>query len=243
MADCELTFVERRSIDVRRARHQHAAYRRALEAAGLELLVLEADDRFADCPFVEDIALDLGDGLRILCNPGAPSRRGERDAVRAALEGLGPLVEMPESLMLDGGDVLAIRDRLYVGRSTRTDDAALRWLAETTGKPVIGVELRGVLHLKTGVTALDDDTLLASGGAVDLSAFDGFEVLFAAEPNVLRLPDRLLVQPECAALLRARGYPIDVVDISELAKAEAGLTCLSVVLCGSRGSYFQAKTR
>lgn len=138
---------------------------------------------------------------------------------------------MPSDLTLDGGDVLLFRDTLYVGRSTRTSEDALAWLTRTTGRDVVGVELHGVLHLKTGVTALNDDTLLVAPGAVDLSPFGG-DVTVLEHPacNAVRLPDRLLVDPDVAPHLRERGFDVVPVAIPELARAEAGLTCLSVLL-------------
>jgi dimethylargininase len=142
-----------------------------------------------------------------------------------------PLVEMPPELTLDGGDVLAFRDTLFVGRSTRTSEAARSWLARVTGRRVVGVDLHGVLHLKTGIVALDDDTLLTAPGAVDLDPFGaGITVIEHPACNAVRLPDRLLVDPSVQVLLQDRGYRTAAVAIPQLARAEAGLTCLSVLL-------------
>jgi dimethylargininase len=96
---------------------------------------------------------------------------------------------------------------------------------------VVGVGLDAVLHLKTGVVALDDDTLLAAPGAVEIAAFGaGVTVIEHPACNAVRLPDRLLVDPAVEPLLRDRGYPAHAVGIPQLAKAEAGLSCLSVLL-------------
>ncbi len=230
LESCQLTHLERHTIDIALARRQHASYCQALRSAGLQLIELDSDAALPDCPFVEDLALDLGGGLRVLCRPGSAARRGERAEVRRVLQELGDVVEMPSELHCDGGDVLQVGGRIFVGRSTRSDPAAVEWLAAVSGRAVTPVELDGVLHLKTGVTALDDRTLLVAPGRVDTQAFAGFELVPADEPNVLRLPDRLLARPETASLLLERGYRVDSVDISELARAEAGLTCLSVLL-------------
>ncbi len=231
---CELTWQERAAIDVGEARREHEGYRRALREAGLEVIAIDADEAFPDCPFVEDLLVDAGTGPRVLCRPGAASRRGEAAGVEAALaarDGDGvPLARMPDSMTLDGGDVLRFRDVLYVGRSTRTDEAARRWLAEVTGLPVVGVGLHGVLHLKTGVVALDDDTLLAAPGAVDLDAFGAPRVVLHPACNARRLPDRVLVEPAALAAVRDAGFDAVPVPIGEFSKAEAGLTCLSVLL-------------
>ena len=232
IADCELTWLERGSIDLERARRQHAGYLAALRRAGLELIELPADDACPDCCCVEDLVLDLGDGLRILTTPGAESRRRERPPVAAAMEALGPLLRMPEELSLDGGDVLQAGGRIFVGRSHRTSDEAITWLAEVAPREVVPVDLDGVLHLKSGVTALDDRTLLHLGRGIDLAPLRGFELLVHPAPNVVRLPDRLLAFPSAAPLLRARGHRVEAVDVSELGKAEAALTCMSVLFSG-----------
>jgi dimethylargininase len=229
---CQLTWQQRRPIDPAAARREHAACRAALEEAGYELIVLAADEACPDCCFVEDVVLDLGDGLRILTTPGAASRRAEVPPVRRAVEALGPLRSLPAGLSLDGGDVLQAGGRVFVGRSTRTDDGAIEWLAGVSPRPVVPVALRGVLHLKTGVTALDDSTLIVAPGAVDLEAMPGFEIVEHPQPNVLRLADRLVASPETAPLLRSLGHDVVEVAMPELARAEAGLTCMSVLLSG-----------
>ena len=240
LADCELTCIERLPIDGEAARAEQAALRRALEEAGIAVIELPADEACPDCAFVEDLVVVL-DERRILTNPGAPSRRPERAAVADLLGTLGPWTSLPEGLRLDGGDVLQIADRIFVGRSSRSDPAAARWLGEQAGRPVVPVELRGVLHLKTGATALDDRTILAAPGAVDEAAFEGLEILHtppgeARAANVLRLPDRLLADagaPGTLALLRDRGHQVVPLPIDHIARAEAGLTCLCVLLPGS----------
>jgi len=254
---CELTWIDREPIDLDRANAQHRAYRDALDAAGLRVVALPATHELPDSCFVEDLLLDLGD-VRILTSPGADSRQPEREAMRAAFEagaplaGCGPLVEMPDGLRLDGGDVLAIRDLVYVGLSTRTDRDAVEWLAQQTARKVLGVPLEGALHLKTAVSALSENVLVLTPGAVEERWFPWFDLIrtpAGEEPaaNALRLPPRLevvdannrderaLMDARCTrSIACARRWGIDVtpVDISEFAKAEAGLTCLSVILEG-----------
>lgn len=227
-ADCEITWIERCTPDVELARAQHRAYVAAIEAAGVEVVQLPADPAHPDCIFVEDIALELGH-LRVLTSPGADSRRGERAAVAAVL---GDHVVMPPELRLDGGDVIRIGERVWVGRSTRTQEAAIQWLGEVSGLDVRGVDLHEVLHLKTAATALDDSTLLCWKGSVDESVFEGLEVIHTDGPNVLRLPDRVLVRAGTgtAEIARSRGHQVVELDISQFTLAEASLTCMSVLL-------------
>ncbi len=254
---CELTWLERQPIDLDRARAQHRAYKAALVEAGLDVLELPADHALPDSCFVEDLIIDLGE-VRVLTRPGAASRRPERAAIIEAfapggpLDAHGPLIDMPTGLRLDGGDVLMVRDRMFVGLSSRTDGAAVAWLAAQGSRPVVGVHVCGALHLKTAVTALTDNALIANPQAVDLRPFLYFDVLQVrpgeeAAANALRLPPRLdLVGPDerdervfmdarcvhAIACARRWGVEVTPVDISEFAKAEAGLTCLSVVLGG-----------
>ncbi len=252
---CEVTHIERQPIDPDRARAEHAAYVEALSALGADLVVLPQDDLLPDSVFVEDLLVDLGDAV-VLTNPGAPSRRPERDAVRAAfapggvLAHHGPLVEMPDDLHLDGGDVLQVRGAVFVGRSTRTHLPAIEWLGTVTARSVIPVEVKGALHLKTAVTAATENLLVLDPDAVDRSVFRFIDVVMVPEgeeaaANVLRVPprrervtpddrdERVLVPAGCpgtVAALRRWGVQVSEVAIPQLARAEAGLTCMSVLL-------------
>ena len=144
-------------------------------------------------------------------------------------------VPMPDGLRLDGGDVLQVAGRVFVGLSTRTDRGAVRWLESVVGRPVERLEVAGALHLKTVLSAVDDGTLLAAPGAPRPDGFDVIEVPADEAPaaNVLRLPDgTLLIQagfPATEARLRDRGVQVRPVALDQFARAEAGPTCLSVL--------------
>ena len=247
--------MDRVPIDLDRAQAQHRAYIEALAGAGLDVIELPALDALPDSCFVEDVLVDLGD-VRVLTRPGAPARLPEREAMRRAfdgpLAGPTPLVELPEGLRLDGGDVLQVRDVVFVGLSSRTDRDAVAWLATQTELQVLGVPIDGALHLKTAVTALTDNVLVADAESVDGRAFGAFDVAWVhrderAGANALRLPPRLdwvhsdarderaMMNARCTHAIRcAQRWGVEVipVDISEFEKAEAGLTCLSVLLWG-----------
>ncbi len=255
IARCEVTWIAREPIDADRARAQHAGYVQTLRACGVVVVELPEDPDHPDSVFVEDLLIDLGD-VRVLTAPGAPSRRGERAGVRAAfqpggpLADWGPLVEMPESLRLDGGDVLRTRDGVFVGVSSRTDRDAIAWLDSVTSARVVPVPVAGALHLKTAVSALSEDLLILNPDAVDPAPFGFIDVVLAAPgeeaaANALRLPprrelcdtrhrdERALFPTGCprtAAAARRWGIEVVEVAIDELAKAEAGLTCMSVLL-------------
>lgn len=241
LARCELTHLARSPLDPERAAEQHAGYRRALEELGCRLVELTRLPDHPDAVFVEDPALVLED-LALLLRPGAPSRRGEVDSVGEALAPFRRCerLQAPDEATLEGGDVVRLEDTLLVGWSSRTNHAGLRALAHGVlreGLRVKAVEVRGCLHLKTACTALDPETLLAHGPWVDLHRVPEARVLQVPEgeatgANVLRVGETLLVAahaPRTAELLDREGYRVRPVEIDELAKAEAGLTCMSLV--------------
>ncbi|MBK8045014.1 MAG: N(G),N(G)-dimethylarginine dimethylaminohydrolase [Haliscomenobacter sp.] len=143
-------------IDVPKAREQHAHFCAILAGLGLEVTRLEADETLPDCCFIEDTAV-LVDDLAILTNPGAPSRIKEVEAVEQALRGIKPLAKILPPGTLDGGDVLVIGKTIYIGQSTRTNEAGIRQFAalvEPNGYTVVSVPVSGLLHLKSAVTYL-----------------------------------------------------------------------------------------
>lgn len=243
---CELTHLARTPIDVERAAAQHDAYEDALTRLGCTVVRLPNEPEFPDSAFVEDTAVVL-DELAVIARPGAESRRGETVSAAAALGEYRQLACIQAPGTLDGGDVLRIGQRIYVGMSGRTNADGVRQLAKLLapyGYDVCGVEIRGCLHLKSAVTAVADDTILVNPRWLDMSHFRGLSRIevHPAEPlaaNALRVDETLL----CAAAARqtrerlvAHGFPVESVDVSELAKAEAGVTCCSLILYVRRGS-------
>lgn len=243
ITECALTHLGRQPIDAARAAAQHATYEQALTDAGYDIVRLPdlADD--PDAVFVEDTALLLGEHA-IITRPGATSRAGE---IYSTAEGLKPhfTINYLSTGTLDGGDVLRIENTLYVGQSSRTDSAgtqALEAIVSPLGYWVVPVELDRCLHLKTAVTfvGLDDrgvPTVLVNEDWVDPAYFAGTQAIavppeepFAA--NVVRAGDRLIMaagSPGTAAGLREYGFTVVEVDVSELQKAEAGGTCMSLL--------------
>jgi dimethylargininase len=241
LRDGLVTHVERGAVDPDRAAQQHAAYRATLKDAGWDVREVAPADDLPDAAFVEDTAVFLG-RRAVITHPGDPSRRAETATVAAALALIGvPTVELPGGT-LDGGDVLRVGRRLFVGRSTRTDDEgidALARVAAEEGIETTPVPVDGCLHLKTAATALPGDTVLVDTHCVDPVVFAPLDVLAVPEPagaNVLALDERRVAvpasAPRMAELAKARGLTVDVLDIAEFEKVEAGLTCLSVLLPG-----------
>jgi dimethylargininase len=239
IARCELTFLEREPIDVDRAVAQHVDYATLLRELGLEVVEIPADPAYPDCCFVEDVAVVL-DGLAVLTRPGAASRRGEIPAVEEVLTRFRPLARVEAPATLEGGDVLAVGRTLFVGSSPRSNTAGverLRELAEPRGYRVIAVPVTGCLHLKSAVTALDDGRVLANPAWIDSAPLRSLEVVPVApeEPgaaNVLRVRDAIVAHPGFPRTLErvaALGYDVRPLDVSEFLKAEAALTCKSLL--------------
>jgi dimethylargininase len=236
--DCELTHVERVVIDVEVARQQHVEYENALREVGFTVERIAATDDLPDSVFVEDAALIFPE-IAVITRPGAESRRPETASVEAAVTQYRKIVRLTEPATLDGGDVLTLEKRVFVGLSTRTNVEGvrqLRKLLEPFGYTVAGLRVAGCLHLKTAVTAVAPGAVVINPDWVNGDLFDA-DVLTVdpAEPNaanVLRIADTIIVpagHPRTAARL-ARAGKVRLVDVSELAKAEAGVTCCSLIV-------------
>ena len=212
IARAELTHLERVPIDYERAREQHEGYPALLAQPGSEVIDLPGAAAYPDCVFIEDTAIVLDD-LAVITRPGAASRRGEVDVVAEALAPLRPLVHITAPATLDGGDVLVLDDRIYVGRSERSNEEALAQLRQLTGREVIAVDLHGALHLKTAITRVSHDTLLVNRDWVDVAPFAGWTLLDVdpAEPfgaNAVVLGGTVIYAfsyPRTRAKLEARG--------------------------------------
>jgi dimethylargininase len=231
---CELTHVERQPIDVAAARAQHAAYEAALEAAGCSVRHLPPLDDMPDSVFVEDTAVVV-DELAVMARPGAASRRGETASVAEALRAHRDVVAIEEPGTLDGGDVLQLGETVYVGVSARTNAEGARQLREfleSYGYIVKTVDVTRCLHLKSAVTKVAAGTVLVNPAWIDKALFDcnvievDPEEPFAA--NALLVGNTLLCSA-AAPRTNARLGNVTAIDASELAKAEGGLTCCSIV--------------
>ncbi len=241
LAACELSFVPRTPIDIGRAQAQHAAYCRALQVLGCEVITLPAEAAFPDSVFVEDVALAF-DEVAIATRPGAESRRDEGAAVLEVLGGFRRVLRIEAPGMLDGGDVLRIGRQVFVGISARSNEAGraqLRELLAPFGYMVEGVATRDCLHLKSAVTQVADDAVLVNpawlADAATFAEYRRIEVDPAEEhaANAVRVGDALLY-PDCfprtLQRLRTAGVEVTTVDVSELQKAEGAVTCCSILL-------------
>jgi dimethylargininase len=239
LADGIVTHIERQPVDVALAKRQWRAYVDALESADWQAIEVPPADDCPDGVFIEDTMVVYRD-LAVIASPAAESRRGELPAASAAVERQGyRLARITLPGTLDGGDVLKLGDTVFVGNSGRTNAdgiAQLSALLKPLGATVQAVPLTKVLHLKSAVTALPDETVIGYPDLVDdLTPFPRF--LAVPEPagaHVVLLDDvRLLMAasaPATASIFAAMGYKPVVVDISEFEKREGCVTCLSVRL-------------
>jgi len=228
------------AVDIARARSQHDAYCDALRRNGVEVQQLAINSELGDGCFIEDNAI-IVDEVAILTNMGAVHRRGETAAIAPILNQYRRVERMASDARLEGGDVLKIDRDIFIGRSARTDDrgiAEAKRILEPFGYRVVAVDIADGLHLKTAVTALDSSTLLANRGWVDMKPFERFKVVDVhrdepAAGNVLRIGDAIVMHEgsiRTVARVRERFTNVQTVDISEFAKADGGLTCLSLIL-------------
>jgi dimethylargininase len=237
---CELTHRERLPIDATRAAKQHREYEQALESIGYRIQRIADTPDLPDSVFVEDTAIVLDD-IAIITRPGAESRRLETLMVAIVLDRYRPTAWLAAPALMDGGDVLRLGRRLFVGLSTRTNEEGARQLArfvQPLGYTVRCLRVRGCLHLKSAVTALDENRVLHNPDWVETTGFDGVEA-YAVDPaepdaaNVLTLGSNAIVpavHTRTQALLSRAGFRTIPVDVSELAKAEAGVTCCSLII-------------
>lgn len=237
-----ITTSEFEPPDLTLARAQHAAYCAALEGAGVQVTPLPADARHPDSTFVEDTAVVAGSAA-ILTRPGAPSRAGEVEAMRAALgEWFDDLAELRAPGTLDGGDVCQAGMHFVIGISSRTNAEGAAQLADWLARlgyssaPVrIGTDPT-LLHLKSGMAWLGDERMVVVPSLANHPALDRYERIVVHEgeeyaANCVRLNDVVLVPagfPHIAETLDRLGYQMVQLDMSEFRKMDGGLSCLSV---------------
>ncbi|MGE5829978.1 MAG: dimethylargininase [Micromonosporaceae bacterium] len=237
LAEGLITYLARTPVDLERARAQHAAYCAALGETGWQVQEVEPADSCPDSVFIED-AMVVCDRLAVITRPGAPTRLAETAGAEAAARAAGlDVVRIQEPGTLDGGDVLQAGATVYVGRGGRSNAEGICQLqmhVEPLGRQVVPVGLRGVLHLKSAMTALPDGTLIAAPDYLDTSALPTVRAVDEESGcHVVPLGEDLVLlaasAPRTAGMLRGLGFTPVVVDISEFEKLEGCVTCLCVL--------------
>ena len=237
--ECELSFHERQPIDVAKAGAQHRAYRDCLAELGIQVVSLPAEPDLPDCVFVEDPALVV-DEIAVISVMGAVSRRPEAQSLAAALTHYRELEYLREPATLDGGDVMRVGRTLFVGLSRRTNREAIAQLSailQPHGYQVNPVEVTGCLHLKSACSYIGGNAVLVNRSWLDADQLQQFELIDvpAEEPNAanaLLVKDVVILPssfPRTRELLERRGFRVRAIDVSELQKAESGVTCMSLI--------------
>ena len=225
-------------VDLGLARRQHEAYCRALERAGLNLIKMPAEACFPDCCFIEDTSIIAG-GTAIIARMGAASRRGEDVAVRDVLANHLRVLDMACPATLDGGDVLVVEDRIFIGLGKRTNSAAAEQVKDLAGAAftVTPVPLDGVLHLKSACTLVGRGHLLIRRGHFDEGVLRDYNLIDVPEDeayaaNCLGLGRLVLVSagfPQTKRAVEAAGFEALEMETSEFRKLQGSLTCLSKI--------------
>jgi dimethylargininase len=240
MESGERTYLGRQPIDLRLAAAQHDNYCQLLARCGATVQTLEVNRHLPDCAFVEDTAVVL-DEIAVLTTMGKSSRRKELPGIERELRKYRDVVSVELPATLEGGDVLQIGRTLLVGQSSRTNMegiAQLESIIQHHGYRVVPVKVRGCLHLKTACCALPDGRLLVNSDWIDCAPLSEFECISVAtdEPwgaNCTCIGDHVIVA-QChlhtAQKLCELGFVVHQIDLSEFAKAEAGVTCLSLLI-------------
>ncbi|MBN2590599.1 MAG: hypothetical protein JXA96_12115 [Sedimentisphaerales bacterium] len=237
-------YYAKKNIDISYglAESQHEKYIQTLKDAGLKISTVPADETKPDCVFIEDTAIIWQ--THALITRMNPVRDGEQAAVEETLKPTHTITHMPSVAKIEGGDVLHTENTTYVGLSARTNSMGaecLKNFLKKFGRPVVRVPVEKCLHLKSGVTYIGDNTLVAVPGWFDMSLFDAENIIYTKEgeegaANCMRIPNNLLVQsqyPKTAKLLEHfaadKGLQFHPLDTSEFVKADGALTCLSLL--------------
>ena len=236
---CVTSFIGSEPIDVNLARKQHKVYCETLVHLGLKLINLPADNSLPDCCFVEDTAIVLEE-LAIITKPGVSSRVAETIEMQRALDPVKMLYYIKSPGTIEGGDVLKIDKKLYIGTSSRTNEEGIKQVNEILsplGYSIIPVTIKGTLHLKSVVTYLGKNTIILAEGHLDETIFSEYDkVIVPVEEaycaNCLEINGKVLIPkgyPYTKSLLVQKGFDVIELDMSEFKKADGALTCKSIL--------------
>lgn len=226
-------------IDPILARWQHREYVQALKQAGVHVEKLPVSEDYPDSCFMQDPAMVVG-GVAILNRMGAASRVGETALVADVLRARFETFEIEAPGTIEGGDVLNVGDRLFVGITERTNAAGieqLRAFVAPRGLAVESIAVRDYLHLLCVVTYVGQGTVVVMEDFADHPMLKAFKQILVPKQemyaaNTLGIGNYVIVPagfPKTAELLKAEGFEVLAVPMSEFYKADGGVSCLSLI--------------
>jgi dimethylargininase len=236
---CIKTHKTESTINVKLAKEQHTRYCEILEQLGLTPIIIEPDDRFPDCCFVEDPAIVIGD-TAIISRMAVKSRIGEEIEVRNTLSKYKKVYEIKPPGTIDGGDVLRVNEKIYVGLSQRTNQCAVqqvRTFLSGYGYQIIPIKIKHILHLKSACAYIGNNYIVMFPGHFDDSIFSEYDKIIiqereACSANCVSVNGKVLVQkgyPHTKKSIEHEGFDTVEIEMSEFRKGGGSLTCLSII--------------
>lgn len=233
---CISSHPMRHTIDINRARAQHAKYVDTIKGLGIDVVRLHRDDGLADSCFVEDTMVVHG-GRALVCRPAEDSRRGETHSVEDALSEYLDVRRATEPATVEGGDVLHLDDRLVCGVTRRTNHEGARQLGQWLEAKIDIIEDHDIMHLKSYVSFIDSGRVLLAKDYQDHPALEGLEKIIVPQgeeyaANVLSVNGTVIMPqgfPKTLALLRRAGAEVVALEMTEFPKCDGAMTCLSIL--------------
>jgi len=224
------------TLNLEKAREQHAAYCKTLREIGLEVIYVPRDDEHPDSCFVEDNAV-VHNGKALICRMAKQSRRGEEIGVEAVLKQYMQTKRAIAPATIEGGDVVHLSDKLISGISQRTNPEGIAQMQEWLGIPVSTIFDPSIMHLKSYVTYLGKGIMIAAERYVAHPALKGYSIIippgneeYAAD--TLSVGDTVLMAKgydEARKMVEEEGFNVIILDVSEVQKCDGALTCLSIL--------------
>jgi dimethylargininase len=234
--ECISSHPQRHTIDIGKARAQHAVYCRTLADLGLEIVRLSRDDRRPDSCFVEDNAVVYG-GRALICRMAKESRRGEESDVEVALTEHVEVMRAKSPATVEGGDVIHLRDMLISGITQRTNKVGVKQMRAWLGVEVGLIEDPGIVHLKSYVNSLGDGHFISTAKFAKHPLLEGRQVITVRDDdwystNNIVVDDYVVMPagfPRTERLVREAGFRVIPLEMTEFPKCEGALTCLSII--------------
>jgi dimethylargininase len=234
--NCLSTHPLHSTLDLKLAREQHATYCRTLEELGLEVIRVPRDDDHPDSVFVEDNVV-IHNGKALICRMAKTSRRGEETGVEAVLKQYLKVKRATSPATVEGGDVVHLDDRLISGISQRTNLEGIAQMLEWLDVPIATIFDPGIMHLKSYVTYIGKQIMIATERYATHPALEGFKIIIASSDSeyaadTLSFGDTLLMAkgfPKAHKMVEEEGFKVVVLNVSEIQKCDGALTCMSVL--------------